>query len=272
METQATARHGVLACVLLPGSDYCVLSCAGSLTGSASILVSMETTGTTRRVANRPYPGALASSGVARSIGRLARDYFDFACSFAKAPAQVGAVCPSSRVLAKAMITGHDLASADAVVELGPGTGVFTQAILDDLGRGTTFVALELDRDAVRKLRRRFPELNVYHDSAEAIRGYLDRHGKKEADLVVSGLPWTNMEPFVQEQIMRKVAESLAPEGVFTAFTYLVSPLMANGRHYTRVLGRLFESVEISSVVWRNVPPAIVYCCRGAKRIAKVTA
>jgi phospholipid N-methyltransferase len=195
-----------------------------------------------------------------------------FVGAFLRSPGRVGALLPSSRVLARAMIAGANLATASAVVELGPGTGSFTRAILERVGERTTFVALELDWQAVVGLRRNFPDLRVYHDSAERIQRYLARHGRSQADYVISGLPWANMGAAVQRRIMGNVARALAPDGVFTTFTYLISPLRANGRHYRRILGELFDSVEISAVVWRNFPPALVYRCTQVRPFADAPA
>jgi phospholipid N-methyltransferase len=161
------------------------------------------------------------------------------------------------------MVAGDELMSAETVVELGPGTGSFTRAILRAMDAEATFLALELDDRAVRRLRQEFPGVHVYHDSAEAIQRYLSQHSKRWADYVVSGLPWALMEAEVQGRIMEKVASSLSDRGVFVTFTYLVSRSTSKGRQYARVLDRLFDEVAVSSRVWRNFPPAMVYRCRG---------
>ena len=178
-----------------------------------------------------------------------------------RSPVVTGAIVPSSPALARAMIRGFDLANADAVVELGPGTGAFTEDILQRVGTRTTFFALELNTIYARTLRRRFPDLKVYADSAEHIGPYLARHGKSKADYVISGLPWASIPDESQDRILSGILGSLRPGGVFTTFGYLPFRLTSNAIRFNRKIKRNFSKVEVSEVVWRNLPPALVYRC-----------
>lgn len=174
----------------------------------------------------------------------------------------VGAVAPSSAWLAEAVLQGCDLEHAETVVELGPGTGAFTELILRRIGPQTTFFALELAPEHVRTLRWRFPELTVYNDSAEAIAHYLAVHHKRTADYVICGLPWANMRPRVQDRITEPVFECLGPEGVFAGFAYVHASWLPTAQHFRRRLRERFAEVEWSPIIWRNLPPAFVYRCR----------
>ncbi len=147
------------------------------------------------------------------------------------------------------------------VIELGPGTGAFTRLIRERLNPATTFIALELNVDHVRALRRKFPGLEVYHDSAERMADYLALHGKKQADCVISGLPWALLSNEQQTRLLTTIHESLAPGGVFVAFAYAHARWMARARDFRGSLQARFARVEISPVVWGNLPPAFVYRC-----------
>jgi phosphatidylethanolamine/phosphatidyl-N-methylethanolamine N-methyltransferase len=159
------------------------------------------------------------------------------------------------------MLADCDLRNAQVVVELGPGTGSFTRLILERIGKGSLFLAMELDEDSVRRLRVAFPDLEVHHRSAEGLPDLLDAHGRR-ADCVVSGLPWANMGAEVQDRILDGVVGSLRPHGVFTTFAYLHARWLPGAVRFRRRLDRRFGSVRMSPVVWRNLPPAFVYCCR----------
>lgn len=202
-------------------------------------------------------------------VARLQCDYeatllehVQFFGAFLRKPADVGAVLPSSPSLARALLLGCDLQNARSVVELGPGTGVVTHMILQRMGPRTRFIAVELDAKSVRGLRRRFPGVPVYHDTAENIARYLKRQGQTQTECIISGLPWATMEFSVQHRIMNQVLAALAPNGVFTTFAYVHAFWMPKAQRFRRWLRRHFEKVEISRVVWRNVPPAFVYRCR----------
>lgn len=191
----------------------------------------------------------------------MVREQAEFVRSFLRSPARVGAVCPSSRALARAMVAGSRLDQARLVAELGPGTGAFTRVILEAVGPQTRVLALELDERAVARLRQRYPRVEVIHDSAEALPRYVQQSGLGHADYVISGLPWAAMSAEAQAWIMRNVAAALAPGGVFTTFAYLHARGSPAGRRYRRLLGALFREERVSAVVWRNVPPALVYRC-----------
>lgn len=188
-------------------------------------------------------------------------EHIEFFQSFIREPASVGALSPSSRFLAQAMIRGFALNSADAVVELGPGTGAFTSLIRERIGPRTTFIALELDPFHVRSLRRRFPDLLVYHDSAEKITDYLALHGKSRANYIVSGLPWATLPAGLHERILDAVLTCLAPGGVFTTFAYVHSQVLPRARQFRHSLELHFTRVDTSPVIWGNLPPAFVYRC-----------
>lgn len=159
------------------------------------------------------------------------------------------------------MVAGSRLDQARLVVELGPGTGAFTRVILEAVGPQTRVLALELDERAVARLRQRYPRVEVIHDSAEALPRYVEQSGLDHADYVISGLPWAAMPAEAQTRIMRNVVAALAPGGVFTTFAYLHACGSPAARRYRLLLSTLFREKHVSAVVWRNVPPALVYRC-----------
>src|SRR3954467_1365757 len=98
---------------------------------------------------------------------------------FLRHPTRTGAVAPSSRRLAAAMVAGIGVERADHVVELGPGTGVFTEALLARLKPGARLTAIELNPRLADDLARRFTGVEVVIGSAED----LTRHVRR-ADVV----------------------------------------------------------------------------------------
>lgn len=184
-----------------------------------------------------------------------------FLREFIRRPTRVGAIAPSSRWLARTMVESGDLRKADTVVELGPGTGSFTRAILDRIAPSATFFVMEVNAEFATSLRRRFPDLTVHNDSAERLPEYLPAHGKSAVDCILSGLPWASLPMPVQEGVMSAVVESLRPGGTFATFAYLHALYLPNARRFRKRLEDLFTRVELSPVVWLNVPPAFVYRC-----------
>jgi phosphatidylethanolamine/phosphatidyl-N-methylethanolamine N-methyltransferase len=191
---------------------------------------------------------------------RLA-DYWHFLARFVRRPWTIGAIAPSSARLARTVLDDCVLGSAQTVVELGAGSGAITSLILRRLRPGAIFIAVEIDPMQAKRLRKRFPSLIVCCESAENLGACLARHGCGSADCIVSGLPWGNMSPPVQDRIMGEVVAALRPGGRFCGFGYLHASWFPSSRKFRQRLVDQFSRVRVSPVIWRNLPPAFAYSC-----------
>ncbi|TDC65954.1 methyltransferase domain-containing protein [Micromonospora sp. KC207] len=176
---------------------------------------------------------------------------------FLRRPALTGALAASSRRLADAMTDGLDLERARAVVELGPGTGAITEAILRRLAPGVRLVAVELNPVLARQLANRYAggPVEVVHGSAADL-ATLTAH---PVDVVVSGLPWTVMPHERQRRILDAVGGALGEDGRFSTFAYVHAAWTPPARRFAAELAARFPAVERSRIVWPNLPPAYVY-------------
>ncbi len=172
---------------------------------------------------------------------------------------EVRAVASSSQELAELITDLASLGDANAVIELGPGTGVFTEKIVEKTRVGSTFLAFEVNARFVAATRRRCPRCTVLQDSAVHARKHLDALGLQHCDSVVSGLPWASFSDNEQDDLLDAVFDALRPGGTFVAFAYVPGLLLQRGRDFRRKLHARFSDVEQSHVVWRNMPPAFVY-------------
>jgi phosphatidylethanolamine/phosphatidyl-N-methylethanolamine N-methyltransferase len=219
-----------------------------------------------RPVKSLPKRGKLRP---ARASGSTTRGRLRFFSAFLREPFKVGAFWPSSHELAEKIVGGCDLRSRNTIVELGPGTGAFTSLILEQIRRQARFFALELSPINVRELQRRFPGLNVYADTAERLPEYLEQlpagtpgpHDGAKADCIISGLAWGNMLPATQNRIFDAVYSSLAPGGLFTTFAYVHARWLPTSVRFRQRLFGHFSRIEVTPIVWRNLPPAFVYRC-----------
>lgn len=201
-----------------------------------------------------------------QSVPRQVRDeqkfkFIDFAKESLKEPGSTGAVAPSSRFVAEKIIQLADLQPADTVVELGPGTGVFTEQIQKHLQPDSIFFALELNRTFVETTRKRCPTARIYHDAAERLPKYLRRHKRKQCDCIVSSLPWTIFESAEQDRLLETISASLKPGGKFISIVYMGAKTRARGRYFINSLPLHFQQIERSKTIWQNLPPTQVYCC-----------
>ncbi|WP_042391616.1 class I SAM-dependent methyltransferase [Streptacidiphilus carbonis] len=176
---------------------------------------------------------------------------------FLRRPRLTGAVAPSSPSLAQAMTSGLGLDRAEVVVELGPGTGAITGAILRQLAPGARLVAVELNRVFTGRLADRYRDsaVEVVEGSAEDLATLVPY----PVDVIVSGLPWTVMPHERQRRILDAAAGVLGPSGRFSTFAYVHTAWTPPARRFAAELAARFATVERSRVVWPNVPPAYVH-------------
>lgn len=185
----------------------------------------------------------------------------NFLKEFLTNPKAIGAVKPSSSHLAEAMTNVEALGSSKCVVELGSGTGAITEKIMGKISRNCIFFALETNLQFVQVTKEKCPDATVYADSALRIKKYLKKHKVEYCDTIVSSLPWTFFDKETQHQLLDALSQSLSPEGKLTTYFYTITPFPLAGRRVKKYLQQHFSHVE-KKIVWKNIPPAIVYECR----------
>lgn len=184
-----------------------------------------------------------------------------FVAPFLSSPVQTGAIAASSRALAELTVDAADLRpGVTSVVEFGPGTGVFTAEIMRRLGKDALFVAIEVNPNFVRETRRNCPGATVYEGSALMVGEFLGRHGLSQCDRIVCGLPWAAFTRQYQMSLLAASYAALKPGGRFVTFAYLHGLVLPQGLHFRRLLQQRFSVVTTTRTVWRNLPPAFVYC------------
>ena len=171
-----------------------------------------------------------------------------------KNPRQVSAIAPSSRTLARAMTLGLG-PNSGPVVEFGPGTGRFTEAILARGVPPENVTLFELDEEFVDYLRKKFPGVTVHQLPAQEAANLIP----VGVSTVISGLPLLSMPPDVREGIVNAAFAILAPRGHYVQFTYGPRPPLT-----PETVKSLGLKVNKGHKVWANLPPATVYRFRRA--------
>ena len=151
-----------------------------------------------------------------RSISSL-----DFFRGFLRQPEQVGSVIPSSRFLERRIINLARLRSARVVVELGPGTGGTTRAILNAMPSNSVLLAIDLDPQFTRILdniddRR----LIVHTGSATELSHTLRDYELQQPDAIISGIPFSTMPQADSVEVLQAIRNNLAPGGRFVAYQF----------------------------------------------------
>ena len=189
------------------------------------------------------------------------RESITFLKEFIKHPTKVGAIAPSSPGLVSAMVDWFDWQAVRNVVEFGPGTGVFTEAIVQRLHPEAKFFAIERSHEMAEVARARCPSAKVIEDSATNLDAICDAEGMGKIDAVICGLPWASFPESLQSEIMEAMVARMSQSGQFATFAYWQGVVLPAGRRFSRRLRNSFHEVGRSHTVWRNLPPAFVYRC-----------
>ena len=182
-------------------------------------------------------------------------DEMQFIRSWIEKPLSVGAVMPSSKALARTMARYVDPQSNGPVVELGPGTGPVTEALVKRGVDPKRLVLVEFNPDFCRLLRTRYPAATVVQGDAYRLRRLLGSLLREPAAAVVSGLPLVTKPLRTRLRLISDAMTMLEPGAPFVQFTYAMVPPIPKALSGIKA--------EASELIWLNVPPARVWIYRG---------
>ena len=184
-----------------------------------------------------------------------------FFLEFLKSPKSIGAVAPSSKTLARAMLTDIDFDHIHSIVEYGAGTGSFTKEIVDQLTQSSTFLSYEKNQKLCSYLQLQFPQTEILNEDIIDLPKQLDQKNIESVDCIISGLPFAVFNEREQNDILNMSASVLNETGTFRTFAYLQGTLLPAGIRFKNLLKKYFSRVDTTPTVWRNLPPAFVYIC-----------
>lgn len=203
--------------------------------------------------------GSGGKSRIAHALQERFGDEASFIKTWLENPGSTGAVSPSGRFLSRAMARYVSAASEGLVVELGPGTGPVTQALLQRGVDPSRLVLVEYDEAFCRLLERRFPGVRVVQGDAYNLSSTLAGLLDAPVAAIVSSLPLLNRPEPDRIALLSDAFSLLGPSGVFVQFTYgMISPIPR------RAAQSVAFTAEASQPVWLNLPPARVWCYRPA--------
>ena len=182
-------------------------------------------------------------------------DEMQFIRSWIEKPLSTGAVMPSSKALARTMARYVDVDADGPVIELGPGTGPVTEALVEHGVDPARLILVEFNPDFCRLLRARYPQATVVQGDAYRLRRLLESTVRSPASAIVSGLPLVTKPVRTRLRLISDAMALLAPGAPFVQFTYaMVTPI-------PKALNGI--RAEASELIWMNVPPARVWVYRG---------
>ena len=190
---------------------------------------------------------------MSNAAARNARDGILFLSRLISRPRSIGAIAPSSRALARRIAAQINPNLSGAVLELGPGTGVVTGALIANGISTERLIAVETDPDLARLMRERFPRLRVFEGDAFCLDRTLPNSETGPLAGVVSGLPLLNFPPAQRRELIVSMLARIPAGGPFVQFSYgVTAPVPADDK----------ITVERAGFVLANLPPARVWVYR----------
>jgi len=197
-----------------------------------------------RRLSQRKTPPALDKL----------EDEARFLRSWIEKPLVTGAVTPSGKMLATTMASYVDPRVPGPVIELGPGTGPVTEALVNRGVAQDRLVLVEFNPDFCKLLKKRFPKATIVQGDAYAIRETLAGMVSEPAAATISSLPLFTKPVEMRLDLLSAAQDFMHPGAPFIQFTYaVVPPIPKNPRLY---------SANASNRIWLNLPPARVWVYR----------
>ncbi len=171
---------------------------------------------------------------------------------FLKHPFQIGSIIPSSRFLERRTVEAARVRSAKTIVELGPGTGGTTRAILRSMDLKARLLCIEINptfHSIVSRIKD--SRLKVHLGSAVEMDKILHNYELPAPEVIISGIPFSTMPHTLGSQLVKAIASALAPGGRFVA--YQVS------RRIARLCRPVLGPGQVRAEFF-NIPPMRVYC------------
>lgn len=178
-----------------------------------------------------------------------------FLRSWLEKPLMTGAVAPSGKALARTMASYVDPTVQGPVIELGPGTGPVTEALINRGIEQERLILVEFNPDFCKLLTRRFPRATIVQGDAYALDETLSDILATQAAATVSSLPLFTRPMADRTALLQRAQSLMQPQAPFIQFTYAVIPPIPKRPGAFTMTG--------SSRVWRNIPPARVWVYRG---------
>lgn len=165
-----------------------------------------------------------------------------------------GTLVPSSKFLANRMLNSVNFSEAKTIIELGPGNGAITKAILEKMTPKTTLICFEINDVFYQELQQlKHPNIIILNASAENLEKELKKLKIEHVDYVISSLPLTIIPNKISTEILKQSYRSLKQRGLFIQYQYSLT-------YYKKLKGVFGKNIILDFETF-NFPPAFVYKC-----------
>jgi len=172
---------------------------------------------------------------------------------FLQRPFQVASIIPSSRTLIRRVASKMDFSQPRIIAEYGPGEGCHTREIVSRMHPESRLILFELDPELAQHLEEQFrndSRVIVLNTDAGRLQEELTKRGHTHCDYIVSGIPFSILDPEKKKELLQHTYESLAPQDHAAFIIYQVTnELVGHCQHFPR---------RESEYCLQNIPPMFV--------------
>lgn len=179
-----------------------------------------------------------------------------FLQAFLKNPLKVGAIAPSSSELAQKMMQDISPNENEIILELGVGTGAITKFLREIVPNKESYLGIELDKDLVKSLKRKFPELKIIRGNACEVFSLHQKTNLGKVGYIISCLPFVSIPNEIGEIILREIDKFMAEGCVFRTIQYAHGYYMPSAIKLREYMEKRYGKAKKSQLVIKNVPPA----------------
>lgn len=188
------------------------------------------------------------ATGLRQRFGKKFEDEIRFLKGMISHPKAVGSIIPTSSVTARKMASVITPASGLPVLELGPGTGVITKAILARGIKPENLTAIEYSTDFYQHLMRNYPGVNFINGDAFDLDKTIGPVSEQKFDCVISAVPLLNFPMQARINLIDNLLDRVPPGRPVVQISYgPVSPVVARPTQY---------HIRHLDFIVRNIPPA----------------
>lgn len=179
-----------------------------------------------------------------------------FLQAFLKNPSKVGSIAPSSTELALKMLEGITPDENNIVLELGVGTGAITKYLQEIVPDEKSYLGIELDRNLVKSLKIKFPELCIVRGNACDLEKIHKRTGLGKVGYIISCLPFVSIPNETSEKILAQIERFMEQGCTFRTFQYAHGFYFPSAIKLREFMRDRYGKSQKSPLVVKNVPPA----------------
>lgn len=181
------------------------------------------------------------------------KNKFIFLKQFLKDPKKIGSIIPSTKSLGNSMIKDIDFSQNLIIVEYGPGTGIFTDLIVNKINDDSKLILIENNEEFFLLLNEKYKNkknIIIIFDSAINITSIIkNTYNIDYVDYVISGLPFSSLPKIISQKIIKETKKVIGNKGVFITFQY--------SKFKEKLFRKYFDNIIYKRVI-KNIPPAYV--------------